>query len=487
MQSRFVAAINDLEVAKTAVPDDSQAEAVAFMRWLADGQFVFLGMRDYRLDGDVDTGQLQTVDNSGLGVLRDPSVQVLRRGMEMVALTPEVRAFFTEPRALFVTKSNVISRVHRAVHMDYIGIKQYGEDGSLIGELRVVGLFTSKAYTMAPADIPLLRLKAQRVIESSGYVPGSHDGKALINVIDTFPRDELFQIPVDLLSGWAPEIVALETRPRTRLFVRVDPFDRFVSALVFMSRERFSTAVRERIGQHLADRYGGRIVMFQPFFLESRLVRVHFIVGRFEGQIPKQIDPVALEGEIADLTRNWRDRFANAVSTQMRDNDQAGLSTSYCTAFPNSYVETHGIERALLDTAEMTVLSDASPVGVRLYRADDVGAGQINAAIYSAQGPIPLSERVPVFEDMGFRVINEQTYRIEPPAHPIELHDMQLDGATIGSDGYRADDIARIEDCYRAVQSGHAESDAFNALVGVAGAAWREAAMLRAYALYLRQ
>ncbi|MEM1307047.1 MAG: hypothetical protein AAGG99_05950, partial [Pseudomonadota bacterium] len=290
MQDRFARATDELAAARTNVDADRQSEAVAFMRWMLDGQFVFLGMREYRLTGDAASGELETLAGSGLGVLRDPDVQVLRRGSELVALTPEVRAFYLEPRAVFVTKSNVVSRVHRAAHMDYIGVKLYGSDGALAGELRVVGLFTSKAYTMAPADIPLLRLKAERVIADAGYVAGSHDAKALVNVIDTFPRDELFQIPINLLADWARQIVSLETRPQTRLFVRIDPFNRFVSALVFMSRERFSTAVRQRIGEHLAEKFGGRVVMFQPYFTEGRLVRVHFIIGRFDGSGPRTVD-----------------------------------------------------------------------------------------------------------------------------------------------------------------------------------------------------
>ncbi|MEL6227432.1 MAG: NAD-glutamate dehydrogenase, partial [Pseudomonadota bacterium] len=249
MLQRFGAAVDALETTTTSAPDDQKREAVEFARWLVDGQFVFLGMREFRLIGDAETGVLEVVDGSSLGVLEDSSVHVLRRGQEMVALTPEIRRFYFEPQPLFVTKSNVISRVHRGVHMDYVGLKTYEPDGRLRGELRVVGLFTSKAYTMPPGEIPMLRLRVERVIAQSGYVPGSHDAKALINVVDTFPRDELFQIPVGTLAEWAPQIVDLETRPRTRVFARIDRFDRFVSVQVYLARERFSTVVRERIGQ----------------------------------------------------------------------------------------------------------------------------------------------------------------------------------------------------------------------------------------------
>ena len=254
--------------------------------WLEQANFTFLGARAFELTGDADTGDLAPVDGSGLGVLRDAGVQVLRRGSELVAMTPEVRRFFFAPSPLIITKANVVSRVHRRAHMDYIGIKTYHADGKPKGEVRFVGLFTSQAYVSSPSQIPLLRHKVDTVLAASGYPAASHAGKALLNVLDTFPRDELFQIGAKELQAWSEGILDLETRPRVRLFTRIDRFDRFVSALLYVPRDRYNTRVRERIGALLCEAYDGRIAAFYPYFPDGPLVRVQFIVARFAGPTP---------------------------------------------------------------------------------------------------------------------------------------------------------------------------------------------------------
>ena len=283
MLERARKAIRDLEANPPDIPQDLHAESIAFIEWLMDGHFTFLGTRDFRLQGDVQQGELIAVEGAGLGLLRDPTVQVLRRGTELVAMTAEVRRFFFEPASLIITKSNVVSRIHRRAHMDYIGVKLYGADRRPAGELRIVGLFTSSAYTQSPRQIPILRHKLERVLQSSGHPPESHAGKSLINVLETFPRDELFQITPEDLSRWTAGILDLELRPRVRVFARVDRFDRFVSVLLFVPRDGYSSSVRERIGNYLAEAYRGHVTAFFPYFTDGPLVRVQFIIGRREG------------------------------------------------------------------------------------------------------------------------------------------------------------------------------------------------------------
>ncbi len=283
MLARLRKAISDLRSAPPTVPEPERNEAMAFLEWLEAGNMTLLGMRDYRLDGDMQTGTLAATDAKGLGLLQDPALKVLRRGSEFVTLTPEIRNFYLQPNPLIITKANVRSRVHRRGHMDYIGVKTYGADGRLAGELRIVGLFTSQAYVKPPLEIPFLRRKVGYVLDKAGFPPESHAGKSLVNVLDTFPRDELFQISRDDLVAWSTAILDLDLRPRVRVFARVDRFDRFVSVLVYAPRDRYSTRVRERIGAYLADAYKGYITAFYPYFTEGQLVRVHFIVGRTEG------------------------------------------------------------------------------------------------------------------------------------------------------------------------------------------------------------
>jgi glutamate dehydrogenase len=486
MLDRLVKAIAELEHAPASVPKDLLAESVAFLRWLQDGHFTFLGMRNYRLEGGPETGDLVPNGGPGLGLLRDPSMQVLRRGTELVAMTPEVRRFFFQPTPLIITKSNVVSRVHRRAHMDYIGVKTYGEDGRPSGELRIIGLFTSSAYIQTPRQIPILRHKVESVLAASGHPPASHAGKSLLNVLDTFPRDELFQIGAEELGAWAAGILDLELRPRVRVFVRIDRFDRFVSVLAFVPRDAFNSTVRERIGAYLADAYKGHVTAFYPYFSGGPLVRVQFIVGRREGATP-HVDVAALERGVAGIVRTWSDQLAELIGASGQGAD--ALHAKYGKAFSAGYAETFTPARALEDISRIERLGPDRPMAIDFYREPGTPDARVRVAIYRFDQPLRLSERVPVLENLGFSVIDERSYRVTPRfdtgTRQVVLHDMVLESA----DGTPLDPSAhrRIEECFLAVFRGDADNDNFNRLVTSAGADWREAAVLRAYASFLRQ
>ncbi len=488
MLIRLSRAIADLAKAPVAVPRDVLDEHLSFLGWLAEGNFTFLGARDYHLEGGLDGGHLTSRDEGGLGLLADPAAHVLRRGTELVALTPEVRQFFLSSDPVIVTKANVVARVHRRVHMDYIGIKQYAADNSVSGELRLVGLFTSSAYTQSPRQIPVLRRKVQAVQTSLALAPDSHAAKALSNALETFPRDELFQIGPDDLKRWAAGILDLEIRPRVRVFLRYDRFDRFVSALVYIPRDRFSTRVRERIGEFLSDCFGGYIAAFYPYFSEAPLVRVHFIVARRLGTMPRLEVPRIEEG-IRRLVRTWNDELAEAVAGQTGAGTQ--LAERYQNAFPVGYAEVFSPSRALEDIARIERLGAQRPAAIDVHPDDGTAGPRVRVAIYCLDHPIQLSERVPLLENLGFTVIDERTWRLTPRLdgrnRVVVLHDMVLetfDGRNFGGD---ASLDQRLEETFLAVHRGQAESDGFNRLVMVAGLDWREAALLRAYAAYLRQ
>ena len=499
MLARLARASRELETAPPSVPRDRLAEAIQFLHWLGNGNFTFLGARDLLLSGDAETGELEPVPGAGLGLLRDPAVHVLRRGTELVAMTPEVRRFFFSPNPLIITKANVVSRVHRRVHMDYIGIKTYGADGLPAGELRLTGLFTSSAYTQSPRQIPLLRRKVARVVEASGYPPESHAGKALLNVIETFPRDELFQISLAELSRWTSGILDLEIRPRVRVFTRIDRFDRFVSVLLFVPRDRFSTAVRERIGAFLAERFDGGVSAFYPSFSESPMVRVHFIIGRHGGVTP-DVAADDLERSIGALTRTWDDQLAEALSRSQSGSDgspgpgeERARIAAYGRAFSAGYAETFPVERALQDIQRIERLGPDRTIAIDFYRKPGDPPATVHAAIYRFDAPIRLSERVPVLENLGFSVVDERSYRLRPDLasgrREVVLHDMVLetaDGHPLEIGGQGGVD-ERLEDCFLAVARGAAENDGFNRLVIAAGATWREAALARAYMGFLRQ
>lgn len=485
MRARLDAAITALEQqAKTRITARLIDETVAFCRWMRAGQFVFLGMREYRLDGDPESGSLRVIEGSGLGLLTDPNVHVLRRGRELVSLNDEVRRFYLKPSPIIITKSNAHSVVHRRAHMDYVGLKIYTPEGRLAGELRIVGLFTAAAYTEPAKEIPFLRLKVEHVFKIAGVEHATHEGRMLQNILDTFPRDELIQIGVHQLASWVPMLLQLEFDPRIRVFARRDRFDRFVSVLAFVPRDRFSTEARERIGEMLADIYRGRMVTYQPYFTAGPLVRVHFIIGRYEGATPN-IDEEELEARVSEITQTWEDRLELQLATL------PDATARFSNAFPASYAENFPPDRALEDIERIERLEDDSQVAIDFYHPTGELERGVHAAIYRFDAPIPLSDRVPILENLGFSVIDERTYRITPGQNgerqTVSLHDMVLDFANGDASTQLERQGEPLEDAFTAVYTGLVEDDLFNRLVMAAHVDWTEAAMLRAYAVYMRQ
>ena len=281
------------------LPADEIAEAVQFLQWIAADNFTLLGARDHAYAGSEHA--LEPLFETGLGLLRSRDMHLLRRGDQLVTITPEILEFLKEPKLLIVTKAAVRSRIHRRVHLDYIGVKRFDTDGNLVGERRFCGLFTSTAYTRSVRAIPYLRRKVDHIISRAGFDPSSHSGKALVNVLEHYPRDEMFQIDEETLYQFALAILQLDQRPRVRVLPRRDRFDRFVSILVYIPRERYDSRVRARIGQYLAIAYKGRVRAFYPFFPEGPLVRVHFIIGRYEGETPNP-DRQILDHAVEELS-----------------------------------------------------------------------------------------------------------------------------------------------------------------------------------------
>ncbi len=487
MTARVDQAVRTLEKSPPSIAPGLLSESLAFCRWLLEGQFTFLGLREYKLVGNAQTGELVPVEGSGLGVLRDPSLNVLSRRGTPFAMTPEIRNHFFTLQPLIITKSNIMSRVHRRVFMDYIGLKTYKPDGSISGELRLVGLFTSQAYTQAPQQIPFLRHKVATVLAESGYPPGSHAAKSIANVLANFPRDELFQIGEQRLLTWARGIVELDLRPRVRVFARRDRFERFVSVLVYVPRDRFSTIVRERIGEDLAQAYNGRVRAFTPFFPEGPLVRVHFIIGLKDNGRPDVSDQ-ELEARITESTRTWDDQLTDAL--RQGNEELAVLAPKYLGAFPPGYTSNFNAARALEDVSRIQRLSPDNPLAIDFHSEDQQGGRRVRAAIYRFDQPIPLSERVPVLENFGFSVIDERSYRVTPRfasgVREVALHDMVLETAHGTPIDLKAHDV-RMEMGFLAVFRGDADNDSFNQLIISASADWREVAMLRAYSAYMRQ
>ena len=449
-------------------------EWLRFLEWLIEHNFTFMGMREYRVGAE----GLVPVSGSGLGILRDETLKVLRSGPEFVESTPQHTAFLASDEPLLVTKANVRARVHRRVHMDYVGIKLYGADGKAAGELRIVGQFTAQAQATPHTEVPIIRRKIAEVMRQSGVDPLGHDGRALLSALDSYPRDELFQIEVDQLHEFASAIAALYDRPRVRVLPRIDRFDNFVSILVYVPRDRYDGEARARITQYLAEVYDGRISAFYPNFPEGDLVRLHVIIGRVAGPTPRPAR-ADLEARVDALTSNFGDALLATAP------DPAAVS-DYREAFSQAYQSRNTAEDAHADIAVLRGLGDSAGVAIKL-RARDGADGSLGLKFYHRQSAIPLSDRVPMLEAFGFRVIDERTYTVVP-RDGVEryLHDMVLEPA----DGTPFDVAGRgaaVEEGLLAVWNGLAESDQLNALVTRTGLAWNDAALLRALSRYLRQ
>src|SRR5499425_1434973 len=477
MTARVADLIAELKANPPPLPAAEIAEAIAFLEWLADNNFTFLGVRDYTFTAGEDA--LEPVFETGLGILRSRDMRVLQRWNQPLVITPQMRALLTT--LLIVTKAAVRSRVHRRVYMDYVGVKRFDRDGRLVGEFRIVGLFTSTAYTRSTRSIPYLRRKVSAVVARAGFDPDGHSGKALVNVLENYPRDELFQIDEERLYHFALAVLQLDERPRVRVLPRRDRFDRFVSVLVYVPRERYGSGVRKLIGEHLADAYKGRVSAFHPFFPEGPLVRVHFIIALSPGEAPHP-DRASLERAIEAIVRTWVDELGDELARVYDAARARVLFKRYRDAFSEGYQENYSPVTAVGDIRIIQGLSPSRPLGVDFHhRAADPGHC-VGLKVWSYNRPIPLSERVPVLENMGFKVVDERTYRIarhgEDDAQASAdawFHDMFLeraDGRAVALDANKR----ALETAFVRVMRGGAENDGYNALVLAASLAWRDVA-----------
>lgn len=490
MRGRIEEAVKTFSSNPPPLPIDEVAEANQFLQWLCADNFTFLGVREYRFSPDSDASDDITT-GEGLGILRDPEVKVLRRGTEMVVMTSEIREFMREPTLLIVIKANVSSRVHRRVRMDYVGIKLYTPDGRLEGELRLVGLFTSGAYTRSVRQIPYVRHKVTRVLQRAGFDPNSHSGKALMHILEDYPRDELFQVDVDILYDFVMEILILYERPRVRALARVDKFDRFVSILAFIPREKYDTDVRTRIAAFLSQAYNGALAAVYVSFPEGALARVHYIIGRYAGKTPV-VERAALEVGISAIAATWGDKLKTALAASTDGMRARMLSSRYAQAFTGGYTAVFGAEQAISDIATIEELSPTRPVAISVHRAEgEHDPAHFGLRVFSRDTPLSLSYRVPVIENHGLRVVNERTYQIAPRAKPapspVWLHDMTIETSdgqpiAIGPEFNR-----RLEASIMAVVGDHAESDGYNALILRTALGWREVSSIRALSRYLHQ
>ncbi len=488
MRARMKAALEQLARAHPkGVDDETLTESVEFLKKLWENKFTFLGVRRYGFSAKGGKKSFERDAHGDLGILKDSARRVLKTTFSGEGeLSPSVAAFMASNEPLIITKANARSTVHRRVHMDYIGVKTYDDKGKVTGEERFVGLLTSDMYNRPASDIPILRVKERRAVETAGFRAGGHNAKALIHILETFPRDEMFQSDVEMLRETALGILRLYKRPRTKLFIRRDRFGRFISALVYVPRDRFSSSVREAIGATLAKAYDGYVAAFNPHFGEASLVRVHFIVAIAPGA-PEGPGVAELTRRIRQLTRNWSDGLLDALRDAHEGATPLGLYKRWEYAFDGAYRE-HVAPRDALDDIAVIESMGETRLATRAFRRADDKPSEINIKLYCRGEPLRLSDLVPRIEHLGLNVVHESGYAIRPGEENAAfwIHDFRTEdcfGRAIDTAGVKK----LIEEAFGAIIDGRTEDDGFNTLIVSAGLNWREAWYLRAAAKYLLQ
>ena len=467
------------------LPEVELQEGKAFIAWLADNHFTFLGYRRHDLVTVDGQDALKVVPGSSLGILREKEAKDV--AASFAALPAEIRAYARRPELLVITKSTSRSTVHRPGYLDYIAMKRFDAGGNVIGEDRFLGLFTSTAYSANPAEIPLLRRKVADVVARAGLAAGSHAGKALLNILANYPRDELFQTGEDDLLRTAMGILHLYDRQRFRLFVRRDAFERFVSCIIYAPRENYSTDLRQKWQAILMQAFHGTSSEFNVSLSESVLARIHITVRTTPGAIPG-FDAKEIESRLVAAARRWTDDLKAALVETLGEGRGNERFRQFAHAFPAGYREEFPARAAVPDIEMMAKLTESEPLALSLYRPLEAAPGMLRFQIVHLGRPVTLSDSLPMLEHMGLRVIDEHPHRIAPHGMPpVAMHDFGVQSALSNVD-MEVETLHEVfEDAFGKIFRGEVENDDLNRLVIAARIPADEIVVLRAYAKYMRQ
>lgn len=485
MRKKIHEAVTELDQVTVGLDPDEAAETKAFLNWIEDHHFTFLGVRDYELIQKGAETILQPLPETGLGVLRPNLSQSKARSI--TAMSPEARELTLSSRILMVSKTNTEASVHRRAYTDYIGIKRFNKKGQVIGERRIIGLYTSAAYNTNPKHIPFLRHKVALIMTHSNLNPRGHAGKVLLNILDTLPRDDLIQGSEEELLEIAMGIYYMQERRRIRMFARTDVYRRFVSCLVYVPKERFNTELRKDMEKVLRESFHSEEITFSTWFSESVLARIHFLI-RTNPLDNTHWDFKAIEHKLVEVGRTWTDDLQHFLVEAFGEELANQYYARYKDAFPVAYTSSYSPRTAVYDIKHMEALSAENPLVMNFYKLMDDEPSNFRLKIYQKDNTIPLSDVLPIVERLGMRAISERPYPLsfDDGKRRTWVNDFSLQYTRAGN--FEIEQIKDLfQNAFASVWFGEAESDGFNQLVLAAGLDWRQVAVMRTYAKYFKQ
>jgi len=485
MKSQALSVLNQLETNPLSIEKAELNEAIAFIRWLIDDHFTFLGYDELKIVGQGKEASYETVSGKELGILK--IVKDIMGSYHLSDLPNSAQELILSKQPLIVGKTNFRSTVHRPAFTDFISVKQFDEKGNVILERRFTGLYTAVAYNSSPEQIPFLRSKVNHVLKKAGFKPKGHNERFLLNILETLPRDELFQSSETELLELSTGILHLQERQRIRLFVRVDTFGFFISCLVYVPREKYNSALGEKFEEILLQGFKGTEVESYTRFTESNLARIHFVV-RIDPRKEVVYDLRALEHTLAEAGRTWNDDLRDVLVEHSGEERANDLFKRYRYAFPAGYQEAFSARLAVNDIDYFETLSTEKPLAMSMYHPLEDTEEVIRFKLFRKGATIPLSDVVPILENMGLRIISERPYEITPKngSDSIWINDYRMVHKTGGI--FNTELIKDIfQEAFARIWQGEAENDGFNRLVLGAKLTWQEIMVLRAYAKYLWQ
>lgn len=484
MEAQIYFALEDLEKFKPPIPETDIEESKAFLRWMIENHFTFLGFRKYERIGEGDQKALRLIPGEGLGVLKDTSKSVVLR--YYTDLPPQAQKLTLSNTPIMLAKTNTRSSVHGARYTDFISVKQFNLSGEVIAERWFIGLYTSAVYNNDPKDFPIIRQKFAEVLKRSELPKNGHAYKALVHILKTLPRDDLFQATVDELFELSTGILQLQDRRCIRLFTRKDIFNRFISCLVYVPRDDFNMELCYRMQAILQTSFHAVEISYTTAFSDSILARIHFTV-RLDPKKPRSYDVKATEQKLIEVGRSWKESLREVLIFTFGEEKGNELALRYDRAFPAAYRENFRAEVAAQDIAHLEKLSSKDDLEMSIYRPKNTSEQVIRFKLYHRESTVPLSDAIPVLEKMGLRVIGEQPYCITlQNGHSVWINDFNLHHAR--TLGLHLEKISQIfQDAFGAIWHGKTEDDGFNALILGAQLPWREVSLLRAYAKYIKQ